>query len=228
MGTWDYSRLKAELLFRFASRDDLESPTDWAGRFINDAYLTLCTKNHFWTLKRRFDFPELETSTTANTVDGTAYITTPTDAFIIRHLHNDTDDVAMRPMGVLDYQNKPDRADTTAEDAPTSWVRMGTKLYLYPTPDAVYTIGIHYRKRPALLTAATDVTVLSPEWDEAIVSLAEVQTHMRFHDYDKAEKSKGEWLDYVAGILGAVNISQEDSRNYLQPDPSYRGGGYGG
>ena len=228
MGTWDYDRLKDELLFRFGNRDDLEAPTDWAGRFVNKAYLTLCTKNRFWTLKKNFDFPELETTATANTVDGTAYITTPTDAYILRHLHNNTDDVPMRPIGYLDYANKTDRADTSAEGAPTQWLRSGTKLYLYPTPDAVYVIGIHYRKRPTLLTAGTDVTVLGVEWDEPIVMLAEYQLHLHFHDYEKATKTKEEWLDLVAGIMGAYDKPQEDARQYLQPHPSYMGKGYGG
>jgi predicted transcriptional regulator len=72
------------------------------------------------------------------------------------------------------------------------------------------------------------VTALPAEWDEAIVTLAEVQTHMRFHDYEKAAKVKEEWLDYVAGIIGAYDVSHEDRKDYMQPDPSYRTGGYGG
>lgn len=228
MGTWDYDRFKAELLLGFGNRDDLTSPTDWAGRFINKAYLTLCTKNRFWTLKKPFDFPELETSATASTVDGTAYITTPTDAYLIRHLHDNTSDVPMRPIGYLDYANKVDKADTSAEGAPTTWVRMGTKLYLYPTPDAVYTIGIYYRKRPTLLSAGTDVTALNPEWDEPIVMLAEYMLHMKFKDYEKAVKVKEEWLDTVAGIMGAYDVPQQDARNHRQPHPGYMGSGYGG
>ncbi len=228
MGTWDYSRFKEELLFRFGNQDDLTSPTDWTGRFINNAYLTLCTKDHFWTLRRKFDFPQLETSSTANTVDGTAYVTAPTDAFFIRHVHNNTNDASLHPMGTLDYVNKIDRTDASAEGAPTKWVHRGTYLYLYPTPDAVYTLGIYYRKRPTLLSAGTDVTVLPAEWDDIIVGLAEYQTHMRFHDYEKAAKVKEEWLDQVAGIMGAYDIGQEDARPIMQPDPAGKGGGYGG
>jgi len=137
-------------------RDDLSAYVD---DWINAAYLTLTTQSRFWGLKRDFYFPELETSSSANTVDGTNYVAIPTDALVIRSVFDTTSTTKLRNMAQSKFLEYTDRADTTAESNPTEWIRQGAYIYLHPTPDAVYALTIHYRKRPALLTGSA-VTVI--------------------------------------------------------------------
>ena len=129
MGSMDFDRLRDEVRMRCGRSTALDASTDWYGRWVNAGYLELVTRNYHHALHRKFVFPELEASTTAATVDGTAYVSVPSDCLITRHLHNNTDDAPMRPLigGYTKYVTMIDKADTTAEAAPTIWCRAATR-----------------------------------------------------------------------------------------------------
>ncbi len=225
MGTWDYDRLKAELKLRHGQRTDWATGTDWYGRWINNAYLTLCTRNRFWGLKRNFDFPELETRSSATTTAGTAYVSVPTDCLVIRDVFHYTDDRRLSPIGWDEYVIATGKATTASRGSPTEWVRSGAYIYLLPTPDAsTDTLYIYYRKRPTLLSSGTDVTALGAEWDEIIVRMAACQSFLQVGDQTRLKTEKEELNDSIGGLLGIYNQEKRHSDRHMSIDPAYRGG----
>jgi len=224
MGTWDYDRLKAELKLRMGQRTDFTSPIDWYGRWINNGYMNLCTRNRFWGLRRNFDFPEMETRSSATTTAGTAYVSVPADCLIIRDVFHYTDDARLNHIGWDEYVKRTGKSTTASRGAPTEWVRSGSYIYLSPTPDATDTLYIYYRKRPTLLSLGTDVTALGAEWDEIIVRMAALQAWLQLGDQVRLKTEKEELQDMLGGLLGIYNQEFRHSDKYAGVDPSYRGG----
>ncbi|MFA5154122.1 MAG: hypothetical protein WC554_16350 [Clostridia bacterium] len=220
MGAYGFDRFKEELKLRLGNRTDMDSPTDWVGRWINSAYLQLTTRNRLFGLKKNFSFPELETRGAASTVDGTAYVATPTDALVVRSVWNSTNDTPLKNIGWDTYLEGSGRADTNAEGPPTAWVRSGSSIYLRPTPDAVYALYVYYRKRPAVLTG-TDVTVIGAEWDEVILRMAANQAYLQLHEYDHLKAEQEALGEYVGGLIGIYEQEDRTKKEYVQPDPSY-------
>lgn len=227
MGAYGFDRFKTELKLRLGNRTDLDSPVDWIGRFINSAYLQLTTRNRLWGMKKNFNFPELETRGAVSTVDGTAYVSTPTDALVVRSVWNSTSDAALKNIGWDTYLQGSGRADTSAEGPPTAWVRSGSYLYLRPTPDAVYALYVYYRKRPAEL-AGTTATVIGAEWDEVILRMAACQAYLQLHEYEHLKYEQEALGEYVSGLIGIYDQEDRTKKEYLQPDPAYisPGGAY--
>ena len=174
MGNYTLENFTDYLKFNLGQRTDIASYLD---NWVNQAYLDLTTKNKFWDLKvpSNFDYPELRTSTTKSTTAGTAYVTTPTDCLYIRHIHNDTSDMKLDKIKFMEYVRDTGRAATSSRSKPLQWIRDGSNIYLYPTPDATYTLSVYYRKKPAVLTAGAK-TVVGSEWDEPILWLATAQS----------------------------------------------------
>lgn len=171
-------------------------------------------------------FPELNVTANKTTVAQQAWVTVPTDMLITYTIHDTTNDRKLKGIGWREYMRRTGRADSDSADDPTHWVRYGGNYYLYPTPDAAYVLDVSYRKRPTALSAATDVTAIGAEWDEAILKLAVIQTLMRFKDYEPALVEKKEWLDMMASKIGIYTQELGDRGDYLKPDQSYHQWGY--
>lgn len=211
MGTAVFSDMVADLKLQFGNRNDLETPTNWYQKWINTAYLALTCRNTFFgEYKFRPYFPQLEASTTATTTAGTAYVAVPTDCLVLRRLFNTTDDAFLKWISNDEYIRKTGRATTASRGTPTQYTRMGSYIYLSPTPVASTTsLTIHYRKVPAVLSDDADTTAIGPEWDDAIVKLAAIQGQLRMHEYDFAEIEKKHWADEV---LSLMNIYAQETR----------------
>ncbi len=231
MGTMTFAVFQSNLVFELGNRSALGSYTD---DWINTAYLDLCSRTEFWGLKfpKNFTFPELDVpATPVNTVAGTAYIAAPSDCLFIHTVHNVTSDRKLtRIPSIRKYTEKTGRATTASRGTPTEWIRFANdsgvgRIYLYPTPDAVYAMTAFYRKRPALLTG-TDTTAIGAEWDEPILKLAVIQSLMRLKDYDKAKIEKQEWLDMMSGKLGFYTKEEKDGSQFFYVDPAYKDFGY--
>ncbi len=220
MGDKAYSSFQSELLFNLGKRDDIDS---LKGGWINTAYLDLTTRNRFWDvpIPRFFDFPELKTSTTKTTTAGTAYVVTPTDALFIRHLWDSTNDRKLNKIRFHKYVDAGGRASSSARGKPTEWVREGANIYLLPTPDATYTIYVYYRKRPAALSDAADVTAIGAEWDEPILLLATAQSFLRLGEPDKSLLWQKEFISSLAGKIAIYAQEDKDLKDQMKPDLAY-------
>lgn len=225
MGTKIYTAFQSDLVFELGQRDDLDSLTlGW----VNAAYIKITTQNRFWGLKKSFYFPELETvDTSLSTADGTAYLTTPTTALIVRTLFNETSNMKLKNISWRKYLDYTDRDTAASEGKPTEWVRSGTKIYLHPTPDAIYNTYVYFRQRPTVLSASNTTTAIGVEWDEIILQTAVIMAHMKLGEFDKAKAKKEEWLDAVSGLIGIYDQELFDRKEVRSLSYAYKNNPYG-
>jgi len=223
MGDMTFSEFTDSLTLNLGQREDISSYVD---AWINVAYLDLCTKNKFWSLSvpKKFLFYELQATDETDTVDGTAYIATPSDCLSIYAVWDNDNDVKLHRINLRQYVSYTGRADTDSEGSPGKYVRSGANIYLYPTPDDAYTLTTYYKKRPAELTG-TDTTVIGAEWDEVILDLATIQSMKKLRMYEDYKIWKAEWLETVGSKMGMYESEQDDTRNILKPDVAYIGYG---
>jgi hypothetical protein len=223
MGVKTLSQFKAELKLELGQRGDIESigGVDYRETWVNSAYMTLTTQNKLWNVRKNFYFPELETYGTAATVDGTATVSTPTDCMVIRHVWDSTNDTKLTRISFAEYIQMSGRATSTSEGKPTRYVRNGDYIYLYPTPDAAYTLYVYYRKRPATMSADADVTEIGAEWDEPILRIAKVLALRKLSQYDEAKKEQEYAEDMIRGVVGIYDQENFDKQDYRKVDDVY-------
>jgi len=222
-GTYTFAEFKDMLKLELGETEGLDSHSSLGnllGKWVNSAYIYLTTRYNLFGSKFKLYFPELEDMTTGDTVDGNAYISTPSSTFAVRSIYDQTSNVRLHNISLNDYMDYPDRADTDAESNPTEWVRHGTYIYLHPTPDAVYTLEVWRRKIPDVLTG-TDSTAIGPEWDDIILKIAVVQSLIRLKQYEEASFHKQELADLITGIVGIYTSEETDRRAHRTPDQGY-------
>jgi len=227
MGTEIFDSLKKLLKFELGERTDLSTHTDLGdmyGKWINSAYLTLTTTDSIKGVRGHLYFPELHTSdATQSTSDGTAYIDVPTGTVYIEGVWDTTNDVGLENISWREYKSYTGRSDSNAENKPTEWVRRGSYIYLYPTPDATYACTVYYKKKPTVLTSS-NATEIGAEWDEPILKLAVIFGLMKLKRYEEAAIEKKAWTEMMYGLVGMYNKEKHDrnrtgrinasSRNY--------------
>lgn len=222
---YTFDNLCDYLKLELGQRADLESPVNHYQVWINAAYTSLTTRDKLFGMNKSFWFPQLETSGTATTTAGVAYVLTPADALVVRRVMNTTDNAYLKPITKDEYYKRLSKSVTASRGTPTEYVRLGTSIYLSPTPDAATALTIYYRKVPAALVEDTDVTVLGTEWDEPILKLAVIRAHQALKEYDLAELEKKAWVEDVLGLMGIYN--QEERANEVVIGMNYMyGSGY--
>jgi len=222
MGDYSYDEFKAHLKFQLGNRSDLSSHSvlgDLYGEWINQAYMTLTTKDSFFGKRIKLRFPELMTNDSSQaTVDGTAYISTPTDALYIEGVWDSENDTILEGISWDQYKSYTGRADTDSEGEPKEWVRRGSLIYLYQTPDDAYDMVIYYRKRVDRLDGSSyDTTEIGEEWDEPILQLAVIQSLQRLRMFDEASKLKPEWLETVMDLANIYSNEEFDREMQVTP-----------
>ncbi len=224
MGNWSFSEFSTFLKFQFGQNEDLENVdgTNFYEEWINAAYRDITERHKFWDVKKRFYFPELETSTTKTTTDGTAYVTKPTDALFIQEIFDETNEKHLKFIPWRQYVDKTDRSDTDNESNPTKWTTRDSYIYLYPTPDTDdESLTVYYRQRITELSDSSDTTDLGEEWDEPILVLAAIKGNMWMNDWGKVEKLKEEWKDMVKDRLEIYTPEELARKEWVRIHPSY-------
>uniref|UniRef100_A0A6M3KXW4 Uncharacterized protein n=1 Tax=viral metagenome TaxID=1070528 RepID=A0A6M3KXW4_9ZZZZ len=230
MGTINFGAMKEYAKFQLGNNTEFEavgsSATNFYGLWVNRAYNHLTTRDRFFGVRRDFYFPQLETSSTANTVDGTAYVSVPTDCLIIREVYDTTNNRKLVNVPHSEYVGYTSRTDTTAEGQPTSWVRQGTYIYLYPTPDATYALRIYHRKIPVVLSVDGAVTEIGDEWDDIIVQLAVYYGKFWTGDYEGAKMAREDVNDRIASLISIYGKEKRAMSKYFHLDEAYKDYGY--
>lgn len=227
-GTRTYAQLMDEVVLHLGNDSTLDSST-YAGLWVNQAYIDLTTRFELLGQEMRglrFVFPELESNQQRTTTDGTAYVAKPLDCTVIETVYDSENDYKLTYRPYKWYLRQTGHATSTAEGEPKYWTPYGLYVYFHPTPDDAYDMEIKYRRRPALLSATTDVTEISPEWDEYIVKLATCKGFYALQDFAKGKVWKDEFIEGIAGKLRMQNISVLDTKEYLRPDSTYLDWGY--
>lgn len=217
-GVMTFGEMSSELLWELGSDTETDAyRNDW----INRAYITLTTQTEFFGKKIPMYFPELETFSTDTTADGTATVATPSDAHFVHTLWDSSSDTKMINVSWRDYVGFTGRAAESSRSAPTMWVKYGTNLYLYPTPDGSYGVTIYYKKHITKLSAAGDVTAIGREWDEPLLKLSVIQSLQRLKRYDDTEKEIELFLGMVAGAASAYTNEAADREDRRYPDGTW-------
>ncbi len=217
-GNMTYTEYQDNLFYELGNNDLSDG---YRGDWVNRAYRTLCTQNEFFGKKVTLYFPELETSTTDSTANGTATVSVPSDCHFIRTIWESSSDRKMINISWRDYVDMTGRADSGSRSAPTMWTRRGSNVHFYPTPDAAYGLTIYYKKHITEMTAGVDTTEIGEEWDESVLKLAVVQSMFRLKMYEQAEIEKGIFSEIVAGAASAYDHEAEDRESKRFPDRTW-------
>jgi len=225
MGDLTYTEFKEAVKLRHGGRTDMDSwgtsAIDYYGQWVNSAYRQLCVSNNLFGTKYRVNFRELETSTTATTTDGTAYVADPSDVVAVRTVYDTTNNRELDQIPWKKYLGYTDRTTSASEGDATEWTRASGYIYLHPTPGTTGdTLTIYYKKRPAELTGST-ATVIGSEWDDLIVALAAYKGFRFLGDLEAAKATREECIEILAGLMGIYNDEEKSSAQNWQPDPGY-------
>jgi hypothetical protein len=150
------------------ARFDPDDTTDLtrAKEAVNRSYLYACAKDGI-----QFDFLEREGQITTVAGDDTytyagivsaLSITGATIADVLDLVNDDDGQMLRRYASWADLEaDTYSSQDGDAEGEPKSWVKWaGSRLRLYPTPDAVYSIACFLRLVPAQMTADADTPLI--------------------------------------------------------------------
>ncbi len=219
MGEKTKTEFEDELRLNIGDNDFLD---DNLTSYINIAYLTITTQKRVLGINRDVRFPELEVFDDAQfTSDGQPYINVPINCHLIRYLWDKTNDTKLNAISHREYIKKSGRADSDAEDKPLKWVRRGTFIFLYPTPDAAYNMYVYYKKRPIDLSDDVETTAIGAEWDEAILQMAVYQTHLRLGEFDHAKVKKEYLMELLHSLAGMYDEEHRDRKDIFRPDETY-------
>jgi len=225
LGFDDFSEI---LKLRAGNRSDMEaagdSSLDYYGIWTNSAYRMLCTQDFIFGMRRKLYFPQLFTTTTKTTTDGTAYVTMPSDALYIVDVFDTTNSRNLENISWEKYIDYTDRTSTTSEGDPTEWVRRGSYIYLHPTPGTTGdTMTIHYKKLVADLSG-TETTAIGAEWDDPILELAAYKMFTFLHEHTEAKACKESFLEMVVGLATVYDNEGVDTDLTIGPSSSYMPG----
>lgn len=228
MGSYSFDNFRAYLKLRFGNADEFESPINYYGIWTNNAYRQLTTKDRLILPDSggrgtvfKLKLPELETDTTATTTDGQAYITTPTDALVVRHIFDETNGRKLKWIPWARYVRYTDRADTAAEGDPFEWNHRGSKIYLHPTPDATMTMRVYRKLRYTALSAGADVTLLGAEWDDVILELAFIEGNRWLNRWDLVKVAQTNLVEMLSGLITVYDTEEKDRDEFWRPDEAY-------
>ena len=155
-------------------------------RMINFGYIELAST---------VDFKDLFTFETISTVADDKDYTHATDMLSVRSVVDSTNTTNILRISIENYLS----LDPATTGKPEKWARAGGLLYLWPVPDAIYSIVIGYNKEPTRLSADTDKTVLPGAYDQAVVLLAAKASALISGDADRA----GMFLDAARLYIGS-------------------------
>lgn len=159
------------------------------------------------------------TDTSITTVNKTASYTTPSGVRVITSIRDTTNKLKLEPKDIDWYEDQDDSSD--AKGQPEFWVRYGSNLLFWPTPDGAYAIRIRYRAAPTALSSDADETIFPSEWDDVIILLAASKGAFMLGMDRKGMNLKSEGLSILSQIK--EDISQEQLRRMGQIQPQRKG-----
>lgn len=162
----------------------------------------LLLNRSWWEVADFVDFREKETNETENTVAGTNTIALSAltnaesiQSVVIEDYHS-AQHIPLTPMDLDEYeQNYADQTYTRAQ--PTRYLRRGSNIILYPTPDRVYEVKIYYLKTLAdLASSGFDVP---QTWHDPILYGAIWRGFARAGDWNRKQAARATQLEMLQG-----------------------------
>ncbi|MDX2084694.1 MAG: hypothetical protein SFZ03_04830 [Candidatus Melainabacteria bacterium] len=181
-----------------------ETPVIQALDFLNDTYAEMLQ-----TLSAN----RLERSASFNTVNGTASYSLASNADLNGLLADSVQETASQTLLTEVDSTWPLTHGTAATGRPVVFYRSNNQVVLYPTPNAVYTIGYRYLVKPSKLTTGNQTTEIPAEWERVLVRGTQAQL----------EKFLGENGYETTLLLFREGIQLLRSRARLKPISRMRG-----
>lgn len=125
-------------------------PATRVNRYLNNAYLLICTRVEYYTDEATLDF---------STVSGTMLYSQPADMGVLRSVRDTVNQIELQEVGLRDL----DRTNVTTGQ-PVIYAMDGANIHLFPTPNGVYSLEIRYWKLPAELVNDADTPTLPARW----------------------------------------------------------------
>lgn len=131
-------------------------------------------------VQTRHDHRILRVSTNFSTAVGTQDYALPGDFWAVRRVKDSTTPRILR-------QVSPEKWDTLAVEqrSPLAYSIFESRIWLWPTPDAIYNITFRYRRFLPTL-ADGDSSLLLPEFDDLIVLGAAARAADYLNEHDRA------------------------------------------
>lgn len=230
-----FLELKNQVKLQLGSNPDVSSEDDaWVGIWVNDAYLDLTTQDRFSfnmgeagmmvvELPKSLRFPRLEYVEDIPTVTDQEYIDLDTlqySCITIKSVKDKTNNVHLERVGYDEYRDY----DHTDSGKPTKYSHeWGNRLYLYQTPDDIYTMIISYRRRPEVMTDIAEEPVIEDEWHEAILMLAVIKGLSWRHQYEKLPFRIQQLASFIKSHVGISDSEHfnKASNRFLYIHPRY-------
>lgn len=177
MASGDFDDLAARACRSAQFDPDNTDDLDRAKEAVNEAYLSTCHDGTSW------DFLEKEgvwTTTAGSDVYTYASIATAigASAASIREIVRMVNDTTGGVLESYSWEQVEDGSYSTQEagegqGTPTVWAKWGNannpEIRLYPTPDAVYSLGTFALLTPDEMTTGTDVPLIPAAWRSRII-----------------------------------------------------------
>jgi hypothetical protein len=211
--------------FRMGNRPDLETvgtgAVNYYQMWVNQAYKQICSSDYMFDIPKKILLPTLETSSLVSTISNNPDVAVPPGASIIRHVFDLGNNTRLHWIPEAKYVNYTDRTNTASFGKPTEWCRIGSRLYLHPTPglDICY-LNVFYKQIPTDLTGDL-TTIIGSEWDEAIVILATYKALQWLGEYEKGIIVKAELVDVLKSVIPPIHEEERDRREWVRPDEAY-------
>jgi hypothetical protein len=193
MGDLTYSEAFDEVKVALGNRTDVDDRISFA---VNAAYRNIATS---------FRHYELEAIVQGNLVIGSRRYLLPSDLRVILDLRDETNGIKLEK---FDYRAF-DQMKTFPSGNPTRYARFGSYFEIDATPTAANLITLRYAKRIESVSGSQKFLTPS-EWDEAVVLGAIYRVLNRIGEYDKAEKAKADYLEFVNSLTEPHAIDDED------------------
>lgn len=208
MGALSLADFEDDLNIALGDREEAQAHLK---RWVNFAYLDLCTGVDFEILDDEHDF---------NSAVATRSYTGPTTPLAIKIVFN-----VAQNMG-LDFTPKEEyfRLDGSLTGTPELWTLHMGDIYVHPTPIAAEAFKAIYKKTPDLLSAPGDTTILQAGWDPAVSMLASYYGFMAL-----GEEQRG--VVWYNRAISYVNSRMSEDKIYMgQPGlmPAFERGNVSG
>lgn len=186
---------------RTAIRDNLGAlSTD---PYFTDAMLTNFINKSLRKIDSEFEWPWNQKTGTLSTVNGQSYITLPADWAKTRAL-TINDNESFEPVSLVELRS----AGTTGSGQPDLFAIEDDRLYLTPTPNAVFTITHDYTTFEPGLSGNSDVPRLPTSYHDAIIDLALYYACVKAKEMERADRYKDSYKEWV-------QIMKQDARRMI-------------
>lgn len=137
-----------------------QTPIIQAVDFLNETYTEML---------QRLKVSRLQQSATFNTTAGTAAYSLAAQCEVQDLIGDSVQETGSQlRLREVDY-TYPINHGETVSGKPQYFYRKGSQLFLYPVPNATYTIRYDYQRSPQKLSLDSDTTALSESWEKVLI-----------------------------------------------------------